>query len=39
MAMSGYNTFKDSDPERAEQYKQHMDKIMFGGDDNDDSSV
>jgi hypothetical protein len=40
MAMSGYNTFKDSDPERAEQYKKHLDKIMFGedGDNNDDSS-
>jgi hypothetical protein len=41
MALSGYNSFKDSDPERAEQYKKHMDKIMFGGDgdNNDDSSV
>jgi hypothetical protein len=35
MAMSGYNTFKDTDPERAEQYKQHLDKIMFGDDAND----
>jgi hypothetical protein len=38
MAMSGYNTFKDSDPARAEQYKQALDKIMFGDDNNDDSS-
>jgi hypothetical protein len=42
MAMSGYKEFKDSDPERAETYKQAMDKIMFGGssnDSNDDPGV
>jgi hypothetical protein len=38
MAMSGYNAFKDTDPVRAEQYKQHLDKIMLGDNINDDSS-
>jgi hypothetical protein len=35
MAMSGYNTFKDTDPDRAEQYKAALDKIMFGETVND----
>lgn len=33
MAMNGFNAFKESDPERAEQYKKQLDLIMFGEDD------
>jgi hypothetical protein len=39
MAMSGYNTFKDSDPARVAHYKQALDKIMFGDDANDVSQA
>jgi hypothetical protein len=38
MAMSGYKAFEHSDPERAQTYKEAMDKIMFGDVANDDSS-
>lgn len=38
MAMDGYNAFKDSDEERAEQYKQQLDRIMFGDDKEDNNN-
>lgn len=38
MAMNGYNAFKDSDPARAEQYKQQLDYIMFGSSNGDGDS-
>jgi hypothetical protein len=38
MAMSGFKAFEHSDPERAQTYKEAMDRIMFGKENNDDTS-